>query len=329
MLVLILCAAALIQFLSGCNNQPQNRVVIYCSVDDVYARPLVAELEKQTGLKFDVLYDVEAAKTAGLANRIRAERRRPRADIFWSSALLQTLLLDREGLFQEYVPPNAHDIPPAFKERFGAWTGVGVRRRVIVYNSKVANPPQTLEALLQPRFKNQITISDPAFGTGSDAAAALYVRWGEKKTLDYFRALKKNGVRVVPGNGVVAERVAKGDLMAGLTDLDDHLAQVRETQRDKTRAISVAPYIEPLEINAIAIPGSVALIKGGPNAENAKKVIDALVSVEFEKRFVQAMPGVEPLRNNPDLKKYPDDAPRWAGAWDKVNEPLAKILLTQ
>src|SRR5689334_11540155 len=114
---LSLCFALVI---SGCNTASSpdgktaiapktpisNRVVLYCSVDDVYAKPIVAALEKKTGLDIEPLYDVEAAKTAGLANRIRAEKKRPRADVFWSSALLQTLLLQREGLLEKYVSPN-------------------------------------------------------------------------------------------------------------------------------------------------------------------------------------------------------------------------------
>src|SRR5688500_19467553 len=92
--------------LTGCRQQdsagsggttPTNRVTLYCSVDEVYAKPIIHDLEKKTGLDIDVLYDTEATKTAGLANRIRAERNRPQGDVFWSSALLQTLLLQREG----------------------------------------------------------------------------------------------------------------------------------------------------------------------------------------------------------------------------------------
>src|SRR5687768_1512589 len=112
-----LCLGVSAVISAGCHNQqaPTNRVVLYCSVDDVYAKPIIKQLEKQTGLKIDVLYDTEAAKTAGLANKIRAEKNRPQGDVFWSSALLQTLLLNREGLLQPYISPSAKGIPAAFK----------------------------------------------------------------------------------------------------------------------------------------------------------------------------------------------------------------------
>src|SRR5688572_18753795 len=131
---------------SGCNTKPSettistsatptsNRVILYTSVDDVYARKIVAALEKRTGLDIEPLYDVEAAKTAGLANRIRAEKARPRGDVFWSSALLQTLLLKRDGLLQPHVSSSAYDVPQAFKDSEGYWTGMGTRARVLVWH---------------------------------------------------------------------------------------------------------------------------------------------------------------------------------------------------
>jgi iron(III) transport system substrate-binding protein len=307
-------------FLAGCNQEPQNRVVLYCSVDDIYARPLIAELEKKTGLKIDALYDVEAAKTAGLANRIRAEKNRPRGDVFWSSALLQTLLLQREGLLLEYSPPAAKEIPSAFKDARGAWTGVGMRRREIVFNKKLRRPPRALSDLLRPNLKNQIAISNPQFGTGSDWVAALAVRQGQKPTLDYFRALKKNGVRVVPGNGVVAERIAKGDLLAGVTDTDDFLAQQKNSF-----AIRLAAPRPPLAINAVEVPGCVAILKGAPHSANAQKLVDALASREFEAQLIAKMKGVTSLR---DIKNPPPaDTHKWADAWLQIRDPLADILL--
>jgi iron(III) transport system substrate-binding protein len=320
----ILCASAslwFLIFLSGCNSEPQNRVVLYCSVDDVYARPLIAELEQQTGLKIEALYDVEATKTAGLANRIRAEKNRPRGDVFWSSALLQTLLLQREGLLMEYSPPGASDLPAAFKDARGAWTGVGLRHRVILYHQKVKNPPRALADLLRPDLKNQVAISNPQFGAASDWVAALAVRQGQKPTLDYFRALKKNGVRVVPGNGVVAERLGNSELLAGIADMDDYYAQKKIHD-----VIQLAEPRPPLPINDVLIPGSVAILKGAPHPANAQKLVDALVTAEFEKKFIAKMKGVESLR---DMKNPPPaDTQNWADAWLQIRDPLAEILLT-
>ena len=57
----VFCAAI---WLSSC-AAPRNaqEVVIYASVDQVYAEPVLEQFEKQTGIKALAAYDVEAAKT--------------------------------------------------------------------------------------------------------------------------------------------------------------------------------------------------------------------------------------------------------------------------
>jgi len=337
---LILALAA-----SGCKKNPtpgagSNRVVLYCSVDDVYARPIIRELEKQTGLKIQAKFDTEATKTLGLASSIRSEKDRPVADVFWSSALLQTLLLDKEGLLQRYKSPAAKDIPTAFKEISGAWTGLGVRSRDIIYHKSLkSSPPRTLLDLLQPRFKGKVGISNPQFGTGSDWAAALAVRWGVPKTLDFFRALKENGVKVLPGNSVVADRVARGELLAGVTDTDDFLAKTTDIKGAQPMYRNIAGRATAA-IDGVLVPGTVAMIAGAPNPENARKLIDALVSAQTEKLFAQEMPGVLPLRGKlpPGQNEVaatedtrfsaPDDTASWAKTWKEIREPLAKLLLS-
>ena len=276
---LCLCVSAVI--LSGCNPQSappiaSNRVVLYCSVDDVYSKPIIKNLEKQTGLQIDVLYDTEAAKTAGLANKIRAEKSRPQGDVFWSSALLQTLLLNREGLLQPYVSLSAKDIPAPFKAKDGSWTGLGVRARVQVITGKVVPP--------NPAWG----ISNPQFGTGSDWVAALVARGGREKTLAYFRDLKKKNLQVLPGNSIVAEKVARGELAYGITDSDDYFAQ-----RSKAHNTFLMSLTRPI---AVFIPGAVAILKNAPHGDNAKKLVDALLKVETEKKLVETMIGVIPTR---------------------------------
>jgi iron(III) transport system substrate-binding protein len=341
----ILYVAASLWFLvllSGCKRQATlspNRVVLYCSVDDVYARPIIKQLESETGLRIDTLYDTEATKTAGLATRIRAERDRPQGDVFWSSALLQTLLLGRGGLLQEYQSPSARDIPPTFKDARGAWTGLGVRPHLIVYHQSVKNPPRSLCDLLQPRFKDKVGISNPQFGTASDWAAALATQWGVNATLEYFRALRTNGVRVLPGNSVVADKVARGELLVGVTDYDDFLAQRRKSSGILAATKPNIPIWLPADTTLV--PGAVAMLKGAPHPQAARQLMDALLAARTEQLLVRRMPGVLSPRERRDPRTRVDanpvtymkrnsrhDTTRWVAAWDKVREPLAEILLT-
>ena len=315
-----------------------NRVVLYCSVDEVYAKPLIQKLEAQTGLQIDALFDTEATKTAGLANRIRAERNRTRADVFWSSALLQTLLMSEEKLLAPYDSASARDLPSQFREK--DWAGVGTRGRVLVHMPTWSYrlPPQSQDVLSSawegmPLFVN-LGISNPQFGTASDWSTALSSRRGAASTLDWFGKLKKNHVKILPGNGDVARQVADNVLTYGVTDSDDFLNQ----QRNKKRS---ALFLT--QKDNVLIPGAVSILQNAPNPENAKKLFDAIASAQNETNLTKQMPGVFSLRRLKEKSNFQsggvdfsflmnaprDDYAKWPATWRKIREPLNQIFASK
>jgi iron(III) transport system substrate-binding protein len=100
--------------LSCGKRSDQRQVVLYCSVDQAVAEPIVAEFEKQSGIRVLARYDTEASKTVGLVQRIRAEAQAPMADVFWSGEVFHTIRLAREGLLAPVrsVPVRAYEETP-------------------------------------------------------------------------------------------------------------------------------------------------------------------------------------------------------------------------
>ena len=302
------------------------RVVLYCSIDDVYAKPLIAKLKMRTGLDIVPLFDTESTKTAGLTTRIRSEKNRPRADVFWSSALLQTLLLSQDGLLEPYDSPAARDLRSNL--RGDGWAGVGTRARVVVKSGDLTRAIDSLTIRFDTLDKTGH--SNPQFGTASDEAAALYTR-DPDAALKWYRSLKAAKTRITPGNGDVARAVADGDLRYGWTDTDDYLAQ-----KKRGKPIVVAQT----KNDNVLVPGAVALIKGAPNPENARILFDAIASKQGEADLIAQMPGVFSLRGleKPNnwksggedfgfLAKAPrDDYAKWPASWAKIREPLAQLF---
>ncbi len=326
---LIAAASTLIAVLfAGCQRQGDNRVVLYCSVDEVYSRPLIAILERETGLDIEPLFDVESAKAAGLANKLRAEHNRPRADVFWASTTLQSQLLAHEGLLAPYVSPSARDVPARLKDPQGHWTAMGVRARVLI--SSRAEGEKSL-AVVPANLRGKFAISNPQFGTCSDWAAAYGARWGTSRAARFFSDLKGAGARILPGNADVASAVADGNLRLGVTDSDDYLAQKREKK---------TVFLVRTTQDNVLVPGSASLLAGAPHEANAKKLLDALLSAQSEARLVKAMPGVFSVRHLDDPKNWQSGgedfsflrtAPRdelsgWRMAWEKLRRPLADSL---
>src|SRR5437899_265052 len=109
-------------------------VIVYASQDQVYAEPILQDFTKETGIKVKAIYDSEAVKTVGLANRLLAERSHPQCDVFWNNEELRTRQLAAQNTFRET----------------NAWRAVGYRSRRAVINTNrlsLAAAPRSLVAL--------------------------------------------------------------------------------------------------------------------------------------------------------------------------------------
>ena len=114
---------------AGCNKSggsaDNSRVVLYTSVDQPVAEPIVREFEKRTGIKVDLQTDTEATKSSGLAARLQAERANPQADVWWGNEVFHTINLAENGVLAPYESPSAADIPAKFKDPGHRWAGSG------------------------------------------------------------------------------------------------------------------------------------------------------------------------------------------------------------
>src|SRR5258708_26966657 len=72
-------------------------VVVYSSVDDIFARPICEQFQKETVIITKLVPDTEETKSTGLLNRLIAEKARPRSDLFWSGDPLRAAILTPKG----------------------------------------------------------------------------------------------------------------------------------------------------------------------------------------------------------------------------------------
>ncbi len=278
-----------VSIFTACNGSSSQRsVVVYTSVDQHYAEPILKAFEAHSGIRVKAVYDVEAAKTTGLVNRIIAEKQRPQADVFWNGEFVQTLLLKAKGLLAPYASPNAAQIPAQYRDGASQWTGFGGRARVLIVNTDLLPleaAPKSLFELLDPAWPAQkIGVAYPLFGTSATHAAALYAHLGPQKGGNFFKDLKDRGVRVVDGNAMVRDQVAAGQLVMGLTDTDDACGAV---QRGAPVAIRVLDQ-EANGMGTLIVPNTVALMAGAPNAEQGKALIDHLLRPETEEKLIRS-----------------------------------------
>jgi iron(III) transport system substrate-binding protein len=291
-LPLILLLISLLVF-SACQVKDKNEVVIYTSLDQIFSEPILKKFEYETSIRVKALYDTEATKTVGLANRLIAEKDNPKADVFWNSEIVRTIILKRMGVLSPYNSANARSVPGFFKDPNGYWTGFGARARVIIINRDLIKSdeyPKSIRDLTNRRWKGVGALSLPLFGTANTHALALFQLWGVEKTKEFFSQCVDNKVQVLDGNSVVRDRVADGLLKFGLTDTDDaYLGILRGKHVDMI-------YPDQDSFGTLLIPNTVALIAGAPRLENAKKLIDYLLSEKVEETLAFSDSMQIPLR---------------------------------
>ena len=287
-LLLIICLLTV-----GCQRS-ENRVVVYCAQDRDFAVSIFAEFEHETTISVAPKFDSEANKSVGLALELSQEKDRPRCDVHWNNEILATIRLAREGVYEPYRSLNAENFPAWSKNEH--WQAFAERARVLIVNTElVADPPTSIFDLTQPQWNGKVAMAKPIFGTTSTHAACLFAQLGEAKAKQFYHNLKANDIAIVAGNKQVAEGVGSGRFAVGFTDTDDALLEL-----DAGKPVTII-FPDQQGIGTLFIPNTLALIKGGPNPEHGKQLIDFLLTEEIEKRLANEGGHQYPL--NPALKE--------------------------
>lgn len=306
-------------------------VTIYVSTDRVFSEPVLREYERRSGVTVNAIYDTEETKSTGLANRLLAEAARPQADVFWSNEPVRTLVLKSRGVLAPYRSPAADGIPVALVDPEGYWTGFSARIRVIAYNTRLVpldEAPRSVFDLADPKWRGQVAMADPRFGSTSFHVAALYALAGDERMDAFFRRLKANAVRVVDGNSVVRDLVARGEVKVGLTDTDD----VNVAIEDGQPVGMVLPDREGLGVPVM--PNMVSLIANAPHPEEARRLIDYLLSPEVERQLaasdavqVPLHAGVPGPTNLPAIDTFTPMAVDYARAASRVEDVTNRLAV--
>ncbi len=288
--------AALAFVAQGCAKSPE--LVVYCSLDQEFAEPLIKQYERESGVAVRVEFDVESNKTVGLVQRIREEQSRPRCDVFWSSEVGHTVQLAKDELLDAYDSPSAKDIPPSFRDPEHRWTGFAARARVLIVNTDLVDSKSitSMWDLVDPKYAGRTTMSKPVVGTTLTHMAALYVALGERKADEYVHRIselsKTGAVNIANGNSGVAALVRDGKMAFGWTDSDDY------NVAKESGAHVVAVYPDADGCGTLLMPNTIGVVHGAPHLDAAKRFVDWVLRPETEKLLAFSRSVQIPVRAN-------------------------------
>jgi iron(III) transport system substrate-binding protein len=120
----------------------------------------------------------------------------------------------------------------------------------------------------------------------------MFALWGEERGRAFLVGLKGGGAMMLDGNSTVVRAVMDGRARFCATDSDDVLVARRQ-----------APSLEMLypdlgDGGTLLIPCTVAIVRGGPNLDGARALVDFLVSPEVERMLAKSDSGNIPVRTS-------------------------------
>ena len=267
-------------------------------MDDELARPLIERFEKETSIRVLMVGDTEATKTAGLVQRLIAEKDRPRCDVWWSSEVLGTIHLQREGV----LAPGGAGFQPARSGASQASFGLAQRPRLIAFSTSrlggAGQPPRpaSILDLTNPAHKGRVGMARPQFGTTRGHMAALRLAMGAPDFEKWLVALQANGVRLYDGNARVVRAIADGEIDIGLADSDDAAAAKRnhwpiDAVRDATYPVST-----PITLARVRPAQGQPHTGGeGDSHDAADRLIAFLRSPDVLKLLIEGETAAEPM----------------------------------
>ena len=257
----------------------QGELVVYCTVQEEWCRPMVAAFEKATGIKV-----LMTRKSAGeFYAQIKAEAANPKGDVWWGGTGDPHLQAAEEGLTEAYKSPKMGELQDWAVRQWDAAKGrtVGIYAGALGYSynteqlkKKGIPEPKCWADLIKPAFKDEIQVANPnSSGTSYTMLATFVQLMGEDKAFEFLKALHKNINQYTKSGAAPARAAATGESIVGITFLHDAVMQV----------VNGAPVkiVAPCEGTGYEI-GSMSIIKGAKNMENAKKWYDWALTAEAQ-----------------------------------------------
>jgi len=297
--------AALLLFTVAAGSMPamaDTQVVLYSANDDTVNKLVADDLKKQTGITVNVV----STGSGVLFRRIGSEAANPQGDVVWgvSSALLK----QNSKFFQPYAVKGSDAVPAEYRDPTNLWIGTNLQVVTINQNTKAidaASGPRTWQDLLDAKWKGKIAYTDPANSGFSYAiATGLLGYWGENDAAwNKLSALIAN-TKVLNRSTLVFEGNGSGEYPLGIS-----LEYAGYLWAHNGAPVKVGYPTE----GTVALAEGAAIIKGAPDQDAARALIDFLASKSTQEMLLK-LTFRRPARQDVDLSTVAGDIP-----------PLSKI----
>jgi iron(III) transport system substrate-binding protein len=249
-------------------------------------RPLLQAFTKETGIKVNAVFAQE-----GLEERMRAEGRNSPADLLITVDIGRLQQAVDMGLAQP-VRSDAieRNIPAAYRDPAGFWTGLSMRARVVYASrDRVKQDSITYEALADPKWKGRLCTRSAQHVYNIGLIASLIVHHGEAWTERWLRDVKANLARKPAGGDTdQAKAIYAGecDVALGNTYYVGQMATNERDPEQKKWAAAVKVLFPNRGDRGTHVNVSGAVVaKFAPHRDNAVKLLEFLTTDEAQRLY--------------------------------------------
>ncbi|HEV8367200.1 MAG TPA: extracellular solute-binding protein [Pyrinomonadaceae bacterium] len=312
--LLAVFAIALLFFSCGPNAGPSHRLLVYTPHGQDLLRDFVNRY-KQKYPEADVQFLDMGSRQ--ILERVRVERNRPQADLWWGAAHTTFQTAADENLLAEFRPSWADKVPETSRDGQGRWYGTYETPQVIVYNSEAVtqdNAPRDWDDVLDPKWRDKVLIRNP---NPSDTMRAIFgaMIWRFQKDTgtpdkgyEWLRKLDANVHEYTADGTLLMQKIARREGLISLWDMPD----VRLCKEQKNFPVA---YTMPSSGTPVIIDG-IAIIRGAPNEEEARRFYEFVTTPESLAYAAHQYYRI-PVRTDLDRSQLP--------AW--MNEPFTRMPL--
>lgn len=241
---------------------------------------------------------VSKPTTAGIT-QIRERAGRPDVDVFWASAVDAFVYLKQNNLLERYTPPA--EVRRGIPDRVAGFpindpdgyfvgfavSGYGIMWNTVYMERRRLPEPKEWEDLLQPVYFGHIIMSTPArSGTTHLTVETILQGYGWDRGWPLLVQMAGNMGALTERSFGVPEAVIAGQYGIGIVIDFFGLSAIASGQPVRF----TYPKVTSL------VPANVAIVRGAPNPEGARRFVNFLLSDEGQKLLFRPEIGRLPVR---------------------------------
>ncbi len=243
-------------------------------------RPMVAAFEKKyPGIR--VRYTRANATTTAVKIMNEARAGKVAADVFDGTSTEPPL--EKAGLVAKWVPSEAKNYPPEYKDKDGYWVAGNLYFLTPGYNTnlvKKADAPKTLDDLLDPKWKGKMVWNASSTSSGPGFIGNILTSMGQEKGMAYLKKLSAQKIVAMEASArKVLDTVIAGEYPIALQIFNHHAV----ISAKKGAPVDWIP-MEPVT----SLVSTVSLLKAAPHPNAGKLLIDFILSDQGQKVFQKA-----------------------------------------